>query len=86
MTEGLEKYRFADSAEAIYEFVWHKFADIYIEEVKSQKANGKNLEFVLRTSLKLLHPFMPFVTEAVWQELGEKEMLITQTWPDVDKL
>lgn len=81
----LEKFRFAEAADTIYEFVWHQFADVYIEKIKDRKSDAyPTLRFVFEQSLKLLHPFMPFVTEAIWQELklGDK-MLIEEAWPEV---
>lgn len=95
----LETYRLNEAAEEIYEFVWHKFADIYIEKVKSRHGEAQStLLFVLQESLKLLHPFMPFVTEVIWQEarnqaskltsyqdskLFQEEALIIAPWPEV---
>jgi valyl-tRNA synthetase len=91
VTKNLEKYRFGTATEKLYEFVWHKFADVYIEKVKNRKEEAFPMLFhILITSLKLLHPFMPFVTEAVWQEIRNQrtenreqveEMLITAKWP-----
>jgi len=88
VTVSLEKYRFNDAAESMYEFVWHKFADVYIEKVKGRKEGASpTLRHVLITCLKLLHPFMPFVTEAIWWEIKDlrkypDEMLITTAWPE----
>ena len=81
--QHLEKFRFADAGEAIYQFMWHQFADIYIEKSKDRKGQAyPTLVEVFKTSLKLLHPFMPFVTEAVWQELKlDNQPLIVQHWP-----
>ena len=85
VTRLLDKYRINEAAEEIYEFVWHKFADVYIEKVKGRRIESqKTLEFVLCQSLKLLHPFMPYVTETVWQEGKERfdaPMLISASWP-----
>lgn len=82
VTKALDGYRLNEAVEEIYEFVWHKFADVYLEKTKSRRAEAQaTLEFVLKESLKMLHPFMPFVTEAIWEELGEKKMLITSPWP-----
>ena len=82
VTKSLDKYRLNEAAEEIYDFVWHRFADIYIEKVKNRKADASPvLNFVLESSLRLLHPFMPFVTEQIWQEMGHKGLLITSTWP-----
>jgi valyl-tRNA synthetase len=84
VTKALDAYRLNEVVEELYEFVWHKFADVYLEKTKARRAEAQpTLELVLKESLKLLHPFMPFVTEAIWKELGEKEMLITSSWPKV---
>ena len=87
-TEHLENFRLHEAAQEIYHFVWHEFADIYIEESKKQLADDKLkqntynlLTYNLLTSLKLLHPFMPFVTEEIWSKLGQKDLLIISQWP-----
>src|SRR3989344_1879470 len=81
--KNLERFRFADAGDAIYRFVWHSLADIYIEKTKDRKSDAyPTLIEVFKTSLQLLHPFMPFVTEAIWQELKlDKQPLIVQHWP-----
>ena len=63
--------------------MWHKFADIYIEKVKDRRAEAQPiLTEVLESSLKLLHPFMPFVTEQIYQNLHpEGVLLINAQWP-----
>ncbi|MCR4264303.1 MAG: valine--tRNA ligase [Candidatus Roizmanbacteria bacterium] len=88
VTAELEKYRFAQAAEDIYHFVWDEFASVYIENMKNREDKEDAIRtsyLVLRTSLKLLHPFMPFVTEAIWQqlpkEMKEEELLIVSKWP-----
>lgn len=80
---SLERFRFADAAETLYQFLWHDFADIYLEESKNRKEDAyPTLSYVLDCSLKLLHPFMPFVTEALWQELKlSSNLLILENWP-----
>lgn len=89
---NIEKYRPDLAANEIYHWIWHHFADKYIEEIKPVLKNGnaKNklsaqwtLYTILVTSLKLLHPFAPFVTEEIWQHLPQKdsEMLIIASWP-----
>ena len=88
VTRFIESYRFSQAGEVAYEFVWHKFADIYIEEAKNQlqdnklKANTQNILIeVLSESLKMLHPFMPFITEEIWSKLPDREkMLIITKW------
>jgi len=77
--KALDEYRFNEAAAAIYQFIWHELCDWYVELVKpvlydksgagSKIAAQDTLLFVLETSLKLLHPFMPFVTEDIWQHL-----------------
>jgi valyl-tRNA synthetase len=76
LNKALDEYRFNDAASDIYQFIWHEFCDWYIEMAKSDIGNPeiqKNvtecLLYTLDTSLKLLHPFMPFVTEEIWQKI-----------------
>jgi len=73
---ALEEYRFNDAANSIYHFIWHEFCDWYIEMSKTEISNPgatagvmQCLLYTLETSLKLLHPFMPFVTEEIWQNM-----------------
>lgn len=81
----IEKFRLNEAAEEVYEFVWHKFADVYLEKSKDRRKEAQKILFyVLQESLKLLHPFMPFVTEAIWQEgkqFFDSPLLITAPWP-----
>jgi len=81
----LDKYRLNEAANEIYDFVWHKFADVYLEKTKERRPEAqKTLEYVLQESLKLLHPFMPFVTEEIWQEglnRFDSPNLIEASWP-----
>ncbi|MDO8488363.1 MAG: valine--tRNA ligase [bacterium] len=81
----LGKFRFADAGETIYQFVWHQLADVYLEKSKERKeAAASTLVEVFTTSLQLLHPFMPFVTEAIWQELRlGAGPLISSSWPTI---
>ena len=88
MTTLLEKFRFSEAADLIYHFLWHAVADEYIEQVKERKDQNvatSVLRSVLLNGLKLLHPFMPFVTEAIWGEfsnLKEKQLIVAK-WPQV---
>jgi valyl-tRNA synthetase len=73
---ALEEYRFNDAANSIYHFVWHEFCDWHIEMSKTEINNPEStsgvmwcLLYTLETSLRLLHPFMPFVTEEIWQNM-----------------
>jgi len=81
----LDKYRLNEAANEIYDFIWHKFADVYLEKTKQRRPEAqKTLEYVLQESLKLLHPFMPFVTEKIWQEgidRFDSPILISAPWP-----
>lgn len=80
----LEKFRFSDAATKIYEFTWSKYCDWYLEISKTPELlNPPVLIYVLKTILKLLHPFIPFVTEAIWSYLKEPNLLITQNWPEI---
>ncbi len=84
ITESLDQYRFHDGAEALYEFIWHDFADKYIESTKERRGEAQPvLEYVFRTSLELLHPYMPFITEELWQKLPHTgDSIMTASWPD----
>ncbi len=81
ITKDLENFRLDKAAEKIYEAIWHEFCDIRIEEAKKGGINSTQLKEAFLVLLKLLHPFMPFVTEAIWQEMGNKDLLITSSWP-----
>mgnify|MGYP000411433190 CR=1 FL=1 len=79
--KALENYRFAEASETLYHAIWDNVADWYIEAAKDQD-NLTMLAWVLETSLKLAHPFAPFVTETIWQTLPwHKHLLITEKWP-----
>ena len=84
-TRHLEKYRLNEATEVLYDFFWNKFANDYLEKTKTRRADAqKILEYTLQESLKLLHPFMPFVTETIWQEGNERfdsPLLISASWP-----
>lgn len=87
--KNLEKYRFAEAGEEIYQYMWHEVADKYIEDVKNREDKKTGLivlRYVMSNSVKLLQPFMPFVTEALWQEIwgGSEHLdLANSTWPDL---
>jgi len=83
LDKQLGKYRFADAYEALYHFIWDDLADWYIEASKAEP-NREVLAHVLRSTLVLSHPFAPFLTEAIWQELGwDKGLLATQQLPKI---
>ncbi|HXK36214.1 MAG TPA: class I tRNA ligase family protein [Candidatus Paceibacterota bacterium] len=87
VTAHVESYQFGEAAHALYDFVWHDIADTYIEETKNRddEETKKTLVYLLLTSLKLLHPFMPFVTEELWGRIHGTDdpatMLVVQAWP-----
>jgi len=87
VTKALDNYRLNEAAEEIYDFIWHKFADVYIEKIKNRREETQPVLLdVLDYSLRLLHPFMPFVTEAIYSEMKDikkypKRMLISSQWP-----
>lgn len=83
VTKNLDSFNLHLSTEAIYEFVWHEFADKYLEQTKSRRAEAQpTLEYVLKTSLELLHPFMPFTSEELWQKLPHQgDSIMTAEWP-----
>jgi len=84
-TAAIDKFDFSAAGQAVYSLLWDDFADWYIEASKV----GTTLDVLvygLETILKLLHPFAPFITETIWQEMPwHKDYLITSTWPTVDK-
>lgn len=79
--KNMKKYRFAEALEGLYSLVWDKYADWFLESQKIFK-NTSLLKVTLEQVLIALHPFAPFVTEAIWQNLSWTEgVLITQEWP-----
>ena len=91
VTENLEKFELGEAARAIYEFIWGEFCDWYIELVKprlyaeegdSRRTAQYVLGYVLERTLRLLHPFMPFITEEIWQHIPhEGKSIMTAPWP-----
>ena len=98
LTRFLREYRFNDAAHIIYDFFWHEYCDWYLElikprlylpstEVERQRAQWL-AETVLKISMQLLHPFMPFITEEVWQRLNAEEnatSIMVSPWPQCDE-
>ncbi|MFA5877837.1 MAG: valine--tRNA ligase [Candidatus Staskawiczbacteria bacterium] len=85
VTSDLETFQFGRAAHRMYDFFWHDFCDKYIEEFKLQEEkNPKVILFVLLTSLKMLHPFIPFMTEEIYQQLPikKKKCLMIENWPN----
>jgi valyl-tRNA synthetase len=82
--KGMADYRLSEVGTTIYDFFWSEYCDWYLEISKVQP-NKAVLAHVLKTILKLLHPFTPFVTEQLWSMMDQKEALITSEWPTVEK-
>ncbi|MBR5669874.1 valine--tRNA ligase [Candidatus Saccharibacteria bacterium] len=81
----VSNYRFAEAGDAIYDLIWNKYADWFLEGEKLWK-NTELLKTTLEQILIMLHPFAPFVTETIWQALSWTEgMAMTQTWPETLK-
>ncbi len=84
---AFEDYEFSRACEALYHFAWDEFCDWYLELSKVQLAQGNQhttavLAEVLDTLLRLLHPVMPFVTEALWKALTRRESVVIAEWPE----
>lgn len=92
ISKSMDSFQFYAAAEKIYHYFWHMFADQIIEETK-QRLRGENekekssaqylLAYTLQVTLKLLHPFMPFITEEIYSSLPikNKKLLIVEKWP-----
>ncbi len=95
VTENMDKYELGIALSKIYDFMWDEFCDWYVEICKERIYNGTEeetnaalwtLREVLKNSLKLLHPYMPFVTEEIYSKLiPEEESLMMSTWPVYDE-
>ena len=86
VNKDIESFKFGKAAHILYDFFWHDFCDLYIEYAKDKrdKQTKETLLYVLVTSLKLLHPFIPFVTEEIYQKIpikNKKKCLMVEDWP-----
>ena len=94
VTENLDKFELGVAVAKLYDFIWDEFCDWYIELVKPRLYDTENptnktaqqvLSYVLSNTLKLLHPFMPFITEEIWLSLPhEGESIVIANWPTAD--
>ena len=95
VTAAFEEYRFSDAAHALYEFLWHEFCDWYIEIIKQRlyytdqpdaKHTAQTVAAqILESTMRLLHPMMPFITEEIWQQLPHQgESILDASWPKHD--
>ncbi len=91
ITKEMDEYKFYLVAEKLYHYVWHEFADKIIEESKAVLAGTNEadrisrIQFLLhahRSILKILHPFMPFITEEIWSEIEKEKILMIEEWPE----
>lgn len=80
----LKNHQFSSAGTKIYDFIWNQYCDWYLEISKGSQKNPAVLIHVLKNILKLMHPFVPFVTEAIWGNIG-KTMLINEKWPEYNK-
>ncbi len=95
VNKDLEQFKFHEAAQTIYHFFWHQFCDDYIEASKKQMDDPKEKEntqrillYSLLSSLKLIHPFMPFISEEIYQHLplkNKKKCLMVESWPQFKK-
>lgn len=95
VTTELESYRFDRAATALYQFFWHEYCDWYVELIKPVLQSPEHpdgagtrhtLVETLETTMRLLHPFMPFLTEEIWQTLPHQgESIVVQPYPVVDQ-
>lgn len=83
VTEHLDKYEFSLASIKLYQFTWSEFADSYVEIAKKQGGKEDILLYILERLLKLWHPFIPFVTEVIWQQFTTKTLLMIEPWPEV---
>lgn len=91
ITKDMDNFRFYLAGEKIYHYVWHSFADRIIEDSKEKlksddmnvvKSTEYTLRYILETTLKILHPFMPFITEEIWLKINkENNLLMVTKWP-----
>jgi valyl-tRNA synthetase len=101
VTEGIQAYRFNEAADGIYQFAWNVYCDWYLEFAKpvftgtdelAKEETRATAAWVLGQIVHLLHPFMPFVSDELWERLtesskvGRQDMLLKQRWPDAASL
>ena len=82
-TKDIDGFKFGQASDNLYQFTWHEFADKYIEDYKKGVISYEVLNSSFEVLLKLLHPFMPFVTEEIWSLMPRKNTLplIVSPWP-----
>jgi valyl-tRNA synthetase len=98
VNKDLENFKFNEAANCLYSFFWHEFCDWYLEAIKPDIARKENqlvMYKVLEKSLRVLHPFMPFITEEIWQRLRDfspstihhppSKSIMTEPWPHLQE-
>jgi valyl-tRNA synthetase len=96
--KAIDDYRFNEATHTVYQFIWHEFCDWYLElikpylyqkeDLKRRRVTQKNLVEVLDATLRLLHPFMPFITEEIWQNLPSSRKdgsIMVAAFPEADR-
>jgi len=79
-TKDLDELKFSSAIERLYEFTWSKFADWYIEISKVETGKDEILLYVLQQLLKLWHPFAPYITEVIWSNITDSQLMVNE-WP-----
>ena len=97
VSENIDKFRVNDALDAAYHFFWHDYCDWYLEMIKPRLYNAKDesekktalalASHVMKTSMELLHPFIPFITEEIWQHFraADEESVVISAWPQPDE-
>jgi len=95
VSQDLEELRFNEAAQLVYSFFWHEFCDWYLEAIKGELADSKTqrvMVIILEKLLRVIHPFMPFITEELWQRLGGfcraaelPKSIMIEDWPKVNE-
>jgi valyl-tRNA synthetase len=88
VTDGLDRYDFGPTADAILEFIWFEYCDWYLEATKiASPTRAAVLSYVMNAAMRLLHPFAPFITEEIWLALPhDGATIVTASWPDPNEI
>lgn len=88
VSKDLENYQYSQAGDKLKDFTWTEFADWYLEIAKFEENKSEKqwiLNHILENILKMWHPFMPFVTEFIWSELGKEKLLLIENWPQTNE-
>jgi valyl-tRNA synthetase len=83
ITKNIENYQLHLASEELYQYIWHEYADVVIEEIKKDLTpeNKKVLRYLMKQILIIAHPFMPFITEEIWGDFDNSgELLLVKDW------